>query len=361
MGRTAIGTLLRISCCVVAAGGDAGAGAPDKYSSSWVLLLRQTNPDAGPQGEPLYEKWMRLSPNNPAADQYSIMGNVESCRRGGFFTFKVVWPKGDRKTPGVPKHNIWRQTSNPLAIGPTRGYRGLDVMCPDHDFGGLMYSKTKGLQQALLCNHCDNGNWWHSLGAINGPCGDEFPGGCECTPQAELWVACESRWGSTVLMVVLGGGAMYVCGGLAYARLVNRSPSGRYFLSAHPHWELWQQLYGLVRDGAAFVRGQGGAARIERSTATGRREDGGGVGGGGGKRSSRAGKGKDDKSKSKHGKTRAGKSGRKSASLQGRSVPADRSDDGDGDTMIRERLLQEQLAGSVHSSMQRISVSTKLG
>jgi hypothetical protein len=47
---------------------------------------------------------------------------------------------------------------------------------------------------------------WHALGGEAGPCGAMFPGGCECTDVAELYVDCGSAWGAAFLLVV-GTGA----------------------------------------------------------------------------------------------------------------------------------------------------------
>jgi hypothetical protein len=57
---------------------------------------------------------------------------LSACRRGWALDdctarghHKVLWPKGDRSNgASTPKHNIWRQSSNPLTVpfeGPVSG------------------------------------------------------------------------------------------------------------------------------------------------------------------------------------------------------------------------------------------------
>lgn len=114
----------------------------------------------------------------------SIIGQLQGlgCKSGGFYTFKVAWPKGMKGNP-EPKHNVFRQTSDPLTVGPTEGFAAIDVQCPKYEFHGLTYGMSKGNKQSLLCNNCDGGNWWHALGSTAGPCGAQFPCGCDCCDQ----------------------------------------------------------------------------------------------------------------------------------------------------------------------------------
>ena len=163
----------------------------------------------------------------------------------------MLWPKGDKDHAG-PQHNVWRQSSNPLKVGPTEGYVPIDVQRTEHGFGGLTFGESKENKQTLLCNNCDNGNWWHALGASPGPCGAQFPGGGGCTDVAELWCDPGSAWGLAVLGLLVVGGGSYVGGGIALGRRVGGSSAG---LQAHPHWHRWLELRGLVHDGVRFVQG----------------------------------------------------------------------------------------------------------
>ena len=132
-------------------------------ASDYKLFLRQTNPTTLPAAS-----WLHMSDGGESSPNYSILDQLESCRSSGVFVFKVFWPKGDI-TKAEPSHNIWRQSSNPLTVGPTEGYVPIDVQRTAHGFGGLTFGLSKANKEALLCNNCDGGNWWHALGALAGP------------------------------------------------------------------------------------------------------------------------------------------------------------------------------------------------
>ena len=225
--------LVALACCFATA------------RAEWTLMLRQT---AGLWLAP--DNWLRHG-SSPTEPNYSQLDQLESCRSGGLFLFKVLWPKGDKDHAG-PQHNVWRQSSNPLKVGPTEGYVPIDVQRTEHGFGGLTFGESKENKQTLLCNNCDNGNWWHALGASPGPCGAQFPGGGGCTDVAELWCDPGSAWGLAVLGLLVVGGGSYVGGGIALGRRVGGSSAG---LQAHPHWHRWLELRGLVHDGVRFAQG----------------------------------------------------------------------------------------------------------
>lgn len=132
-------------------------------ASEYKLFLRQTGPTVLPA-----EKWNNMVDGGESSPNYSILDQLETCRSGGVFIFKTLWPKGDIAKP-EPSHNIWRQSSNPLTVGPTQGYVPIDVQRPEHDFRGLTFGMSKDNKLTLLCNQCDSGNWWHALGALAGP------------------------------------------------------------------------------------------------------------------------------------------------------------------------------------------------
>ena len=223
-------------------------------AAEWKLFLRQT---AGLWQDA--DKWVHCTAPPCGADEmapnYSILDQLETCRTGGVFIFKVLWPKGDN-SGAEPSHNIWRQSSNPLKVGPTEGYVPIDVQRPERDFGGLTYGMSKNNHQAALCNKCDPGNWWHALGAVAGPCGAKFPG-ADCTDVAELWAECGSDWGWPFIAFVLGAGAVYVGAPVSLATRTRGAPRGE-LLAAHPHYQQWMQVHAMVHDGVAFVRGGAG-------------------------------------------------------------------------------------------------------
>ena len=311
-------------------------------SAEYKLFLRQT---AGLWQDA--EKWLHctLPPcgADASSDNYSILDQLETCRSGGVFVFKTLWPKGDI-AKAEPSHNIWRQSSNPLKVGPTEGYVPIDVQRTEHGFGGLTYGMSKGNTNTQLCNNCDSGNWWHALGSVQGPCGAKFPG-ADCTEVVELWVECGSDWGWSFLGALLGVGGLYVVAPIA---LATRTRGADRSLSAHPHYAQWMDVKAMVHDGVAFARGGGGGGKggggyrpIPREAAgagpddgddEGKEESGRGGGRSGGKQKrsssgSRASR-KSSSSKSKSGggdrsRDRDRKDGKKSSSSSSKDAAAD--------------------------------------
>jgi hypothetical protein len=308
-------------------------------SAEYKLFLRQT---AGLWQDA--EKWLHctLPPcgADASSDNYSILDQLETCRSGGVFVFKTLWPKGDI-AKAEPSHNIWRQSSNPLKVGPTEGYVPIDVQRTEHGFGGLTYGMSKGNTNTQLCNNCDSGNWWHALGSVQGPCGAKFPG-ADCTEVVELWVECGSDWGWSFLGALLGVGGLYVVAPIA---LATRTRGADRSLSAHPHYAQWMDVKAMVHDGVAFARGGGGGKGgggyrpIPREAAGAGPDDGddegkeessrgGGRSGGKQKRSSSGSSRKSSSSKSKSGggdrsRDRDRKDGKKSSSSSSKDAAAD--------------------------------------
>ena len=66
-----------------------------------------------------------------------------------------------------------------------------------------------------------------------------------------------SGWGVAVLMAFGLCGLLYVGGGIAYGHRASGGGgggSGAMSVRSHPHWQRWQDVYGLAHDGASFVR-----------------------------------------------------------------------------------------------------------
>jgi hypothetical protein len=75
----------------------------------------------------------------------------------------------------------------------------------------------------------------------------------------------ESAWGWAVAAALLGGGLLYVGGGIVWGRRYLGRGGG---LNAHPHRHRWAELHGLVLDGMGWAqwrllgrRGRGGAGQ----------------------------------------------------------------------------------------------------
>lgn len=79
-----------------------------------------------------------------------------------------------------------------------------------------------------------------------------------------------SGWGSTLLVMLVLCGAAYVGGGVAFGTRT----SGKQGLAAHPHYQKWIDLQGLVVDGGSAVRSSGSGAAARRRS--GDKEGGGG-------------------------------------------------------------------------------------
>ena len=57
-------------------------------------------------------------------------------------------------------------------------------------------------------------------------------------------------WGSLTVIFFVVGWVLYIAGGVAYnVKVRERKPT---LATAFPHWHLWKQLPGLVKDGCAF-------------------------------------------------------------------------------------------------------------
>jgi|EP01046_Picozoa_sp_COSAG06_P000027 hypothetical protein len=89
-------------------------------------------------------------------------------------------------------------------------------------------------------------------------------------PDVQLQL-CSSSWGLYVLAMAAVGGGLYLGVGVA----IGFRRGGGTRATAHPHFMLWQQLYGLVLDGVGFVRrraGDGGSAHMQPDDEDGRRD-----------------------------------------------------------------------------------------
>eukprot|EP01045_Picozoa_sp_COSAG04_P029800 COSAG04_NODE_4989_length_1790_cov_2.777646_2_plen_320_part_00 len=98
------------------------------------------------------------------------------------------------------------------------------------------------------------------IGSINPACPACGKGASTDT----TWVGAEtcldpggSAWGTTVLLALGLGGALYVGGGAAWGSTQGRAGRGGRLgpLSAHPHSSRWLEVAGLAADGVAFARG----------------------------------------------------------------------------------------------------------
>lgn len=345
-------------------------GATPFVSASWTLFIRQTGGNVQPADD-----WRRFNTDandggGADAENYSILDELERCRSGGVFTFKMLWPQGSIEQPGIPLYNIWSQTSNPLEVGPTvLNFKPIDLQCPQYTFAGLTYGASRDNDQALLCNDCVGGNWWHSLGSVNGPCADmnNFPG-CNCVQVAELWVECTTAWGLIFILTVALVSAIYVGSGMYLGMrggrmrresiiALSKHSNMPQAMRAHPHWVYWAEGGSLVSDGLLFTFGPGGNCwgRIRQHLNPEAEEPllvvsrGGGhhdkrqKSGSGGKKERKDSGGKESTGKKSHNKQSKSKSKASSSSL----------------ALADERQLVEVADHSVHSSMARIKVASK--
>jgi hypothetical protein len=76
----------------------------------------------------------------------------------------------------------------------------------------------------------------------------------------------DSAWGSSFLLLLVLGGTAYVGGGV----LLGRRVSGKYTgLAAHPHFQRWMELKGLVTDGGRLLQGKQGWRPRSKDAVTG--------------------------------------------------------------------------------------------
>ena len=130
----------------------------------WKLLLRQS---VGAYGDSA--SWRSRNPNDPSSGDFSILGQLGDADRGddGRFLFKLVWPgatgsysqaiAGGR--PGY-KHNIWRQSSNPMdpaQSGFVDGYDAVEVTVASDQWGGLWQPENAAALLHGSKSGCDGG------------------------------------------------------------------------------------------------------------------------------------------------------------------------------------------------------------
>lgn len=127
----------------------AAHGVPSKIE--WKLLFRQTSPQ-------LFESDMwSVNSNDPKADNFAVLDQLEHFRIDGAFTFKLRWPN-------ALKDQIWRQKSNPVTDeGKVEGYEAVDAPYNANGWGGLRHGKGKSLLDGSA--NMDSNYWYYAVGA----------------------------------------------------------------------------------------------------------------------------------------------------------------------------------------------------
>ncbi|CAE7424062.1 ADS3, partial [Symbiodinium natans] len=139
----------------------------------WKLLFRQTFPQV------FEEDMWSVNANDPKADNFAVLDQLESFRIDGAFTFKLRWPS-------EMKDQIWRQTSNPvISEGKVEGYEAVDAPYNANGWGGLRHGKGKSLLDGSA--NMDPSYWYYAVGATQEWRGG-FPGPEGPVKQVELWV-----------------------------------------------------------------------------------------------------------------------------------------------------------------------------
>jgi hypothetical protein len=151
------------------------------------------------------------------------------------------------------------------------------------------------------------------LGACGGGCG-------KGTSKDTSWMGAQhcldpggsSGTGWLLVGIILGGGALYVSGGMALGRLNGRRGP---LIHAHPHVRHWLELGALCRDGVAYVReSRGGAGAGSQARAARDKSSRGGA------QERRGTKGKEEK-KEKKEKKRREEGSRKPLMLEAAAAP----------------------------------------
>eukprot|EP00439_Symbiodinium_sp_Y106_P050521 s1494_g6.t1 len=145
----------------------AAHGVPSKIE--WKLLFRQTSPQ-------LFESDMwSVNSNDPKADNFAVLDQLEHFRIDGAFTFKLRWPN-------ALKDQIWRQKSNPVT-DEGKFKEAVDAPYNANGWGGLRHGKGKSLLDGSA--NMDSNYWYYAVGAtqewrggIPGPEGPVKQAGC---------------------------------------------------------------------------------------------------------------------------------------------------------------------------------------
>ena len=127
---------------------DGASGA----SGGWKLVFRQT---AGTWMAP--DKWKSVNPDDPLADNFSLLDKLEDYKSGDKFDFKVSWPE-----LATDKELVWRQSSNPLKLKDrVEGFEHVSGNAHS-TWGGIALSNTTS---TLLDGTPSKGGWWFAMGS----------------------------------------------------------------------------------------------------------------------------------------------------------------------------------------------------
>eukprot|EP00808_Paulinella_micropora_P024240 g6369.t1 len=138
------------------------------WTSSWVLIFRQTVEEKKEASESLNEYWPEqvwlIRENEPQASCYSILPSLgRFCGADGKFLLKMVWPQKGH-SDGRNSFNIWKQTTNPTCNSMTvEGYEAVDVSFASIGWNGLKKSVGKTAKKCLLKGGKDP-FWYFAIG-----------------------------------------------------------------------------------------------------------------------------------------------------------------------------------------------------
>ena len=172
---------------------------------------------------------------------------------------------------------------------------------------------------------------------------------------------CSANWGIYVLVLAAVAGTLYLGGGVAAGSRQGRGTG----MTAHPHFKLWQELYGLALDGVEFARHarDGGSAKYMQANAATATAHSGGISGSGREKERNAAKERSKNSASS--KRRSDKADKKAGSSGlgeslGSGATASTEDESAGQTAEERRhaarQLEERAQQGVHSSQAKVTV-----
>jgi len=103
---------------------------------------------------------LKKNPENPSADLYSILYQLESFRTPEGFHFKICYPE-------LNGCNLWIQTSNPAQEWNIEGFQAVHLSFQDNgnntNWTGLGKNKYGG--KTIIDDQPNNSIWWTAIGA----------------------------------------------------------------------------------------------------------------------------------------------------------------------------------------------------
>ena len=127
---------------------------------------------------PSVESAKSYNADDPDADLYSILDQIENYRRDGVFHIKLCYEELSSKFE-FPC-NEWTQSSNMLEESDITDFNPIRISFPESgiggSFGGLGINQQGQRQHTLIDDLPNQGNYWYAIGCKSGNFGKGIPG-----------------------------------------------------------------------------------------------------------------------------------------------------------------------------------------